>query len=315
MVFPFHKHTLHFLLIIIVSGYFYYSKENSFMKSATDLSGKMSICSDTIKLIEVTKNVQIRNYFQFLDSIISQYDSLTSYPLTEHLLVRANPWIIDTLRNTDYYRMKTRDSFVFNQKEMIVLRAGSTLEVPALAKAEKIISSFEKTYIDVNIPEFKLRIYEDSLLLHQFKIRVGRNEKKYLKMGARITDLRTIPGEGSIIGHVKNPDYYNPVNGNQYFSTRRDDNEVTKLPQIPFLETEINNVRNGQLIHPTTNPISLGKAYSNGCIGTSEEDAWVIYYHAPIGTKIIIRYHTVITDEFGEKQTLEDIYGYQKNKK
>ena len=52
--------------------------------------------------------------------------------------------------------------------------------------------------------------------------------------------------------------------------------KVTKLPQIPFIETEINGIRNGQLIHPTTNPETLNKAYSNGCIGTKEADAWVI---------------------------------------
>ena len=271
--------------------------------------------TDSILPILVKKDVRIKNYFQFIDSLVTHYDTLTSYRLTEHLLVRANPWIIDTLQNTDYYRMKAKDSLVYDQKEMIVFKAGSILEVPAFAKAEKIISLLEKTYIDINIPEYALRIYEDSLLQHQFTVRVGRNEKKYLKMGDRVTDLRTIKGNGSIVGHVKNPDYYNPANGHRYFSTRRDDNEVTKLPQIPFLETEVNGLRNGQLIHPTTNPISLGKAYSNGCIGTREADAWVIYYHAPIGTRLTIRYTTTIIDEFGEKQELKDIYGYQKIKK
>jgi L,D-transpeptidase ErfK/SrfK len=269
-----------------------------------------NLSTDSIQLILVKKDVRVKRYFQFIDSLVTQYDTLTSYPLTEHLLVRANPWILNTLQNTDYYRMKARDSFVYDQKEMIVIKAGSSVEVPAFAKSEKLISSLQQTYIDVNIPEYKLRIYEDSLLQYEFLVRVGRNEKKYLKMGDRITDLRTITGEGSIVDHVKNPDYYNPANGHQYFSTRRDDNEVTELPQIPFLETEINGIRNGQLIHPTTNPISLGKAYSNGCVGTSEADAWVIYYHAPVGTKINIRYDLNTLDESGEKRVLKDIYGY-----
>lgn len=317
------KYTLLVSLILFITTSFYYIQKQGFRNDPLPYDSTVrdsriepipSVIDDTAQIwvVTVKKDIPVKQYFPYLDSIVTLYDSITPYALSEHLLVRANPWIIDTLKNTDYYLMKARDSLVYNQQEMIVLREGSTIEVPAFAKAKKIISALEKTSIDVNIPEFKLRIYEDSLLLHQFTVRVGRNEKKYLKMGDRITDLRTITGEGSIVGHVKNPDYYNPANGHQYFSTRRDDNVRTKLPQIPFIETEINGVRNGQLIHPTTNPISLGKAYSNGCIGTSEADAWVLYYHAPIGTELKIRYDTTIIDASGEKQELKDIYGYKK---
>lgn len=273
------------------------------------------ISADTVKSILIAKDIPIKDYFQFIDSLVTHYDSITNYPLSEHLLVRANPWIIDTLQNTDYYIMKARDSFIYDQKEMIVLKVGSTLEIPSFVKAEKIKSSLKQTYIDVNIPEFKLRIYENSIMLFEFPIRVGRHEKKYLKMGNRVTDLRTVTGTGTIVRQAKNPDYYNPTNGHQYFSTNRDDKKVTKLPQIPFLETEINGIRNGQLIHPTTNPVSLGKAYSNGCIGTSEAAAWIIYYYAPIGTKVVIRYNRDVLDAFGETVLLEDIYGYQNDKK
>ena len=71
--------------------------------------------------IKIQKSVNLENYFEYLDSIVIKYDSLTAYDLSEHLLVRANPWIIDTLQNTDYYRMMARDSFVYNQKKLIVL--------------------------------------------------------------------------------------------------------------------------------------------------------------------------------------------------
>ena len=83
---------------------------------------------------------------------------------------------------------------------------------------------------------------------------------------------------------------------------------MTKLPQIPFIETKINGIRNGQLIHPTTNPITLSKAYSNGCIGTTEADAWVIYYYAPINTKVKIRYNLNVTNEKGGVIILKDVY-------
>lgn len=269
----------------------------------------------TIELnsVVIDKPITIENYFQFLDSIVTKYNALTSYNLSEHLLVRANPWIIESLKNTDYYIMKAKDSFVYNQKKMIVFRKGDLIVFPDSIKAHEILQSFEKTYIDINIPEYKLRIIEDSIELYKFPIRVGRPEWKYLKMADRIMDLKTKTGSGYIVNHVKNPDYFNPVDGQQYFVTRRDDNRITAMPQVPFLETEINGIRNGQLIHPTTNPITLQKAYSNGCIGTKEADIWVIYYYAPIGTKINIRYDLNIKDSLGEKRVLKDIYNKMNN--
>jgi len=288
---------------------------NSFSKN-TELnnqnSRKIRILQDTIQPIVLTKNVQIKNYFQYLDSIITAFNSNHSYAISEHVLVKHNPWIIDSLANTDYYRMMARDSFVYNQKDLIILSKGDQINIPDSLETIQLLDTFKNTWLDVNIPEFKFRIYENSTMLYEFPIRVGRNEKKYLKMGNRITDLKTIPGEGKIVAFVKNPDYYNPATGNQYFVTKRDDNKTTKLPQIPFIETEINGIRHGQLIHPTTNPITLNKAYSNGCIGTNEADAWIIYYYAPINTKIRIRYDLNVINEEGEKVVLKDIYGKMK---
>lgn len=265
------------------------------------------------KSILINKTVSVQNYFQFLDSVIKKYDSVTSYVLSEHLLVRANPWIIERLKNTDYYNMKAKDSFVYDQKSMLVFKKKDLLIIPDSALAKKILHSFKNTYLDVNIPEFKLRIIEDSNLLYNFPIRVGRPEKKFLKMANSVLDLRTKTGSGVIINHVRFPNYYNPVDGHQYFVTKRDDGNITKLPQIPFIETEINGIRNGQLIHATTNPNTLEKAYSNGCIGANEADTWVIYYYTPIGTKIKIRYDLDVVDSLGKKLLLKDIYNLKYN--
>lgn len=272
------------------------------------ITAKSIFIKDSINVIWVLKNIKVRDYFNYIDSLVNQHNLKANYLMTEHILVRANHWIIDTLANTDYYRMIKKDSFVYNQKEMIVLPKGSNILIPDSTVTSSILNSMNKTRIAINIPEFKLRIFQDSLLLYEFPVRVGRNEKKYLKMGNRITDLKTIAGNGEIVNHNRNPDYYNPVNGHQYYVTRRDDYKVTKLPQIPFIETEINGIRNGQLIHPTTNPNTLNKPYSNGCIGTSEADAWIIYYYAPISTKIDITYNLNRTNEKGETTILQDIY-------
>ena len=275
---------------------------------------KKEICSNdsAVNYVIINRNISIDTYFEFLDSIVKKYDSITPYKLTEHLLVRANPWIIDTLKNTDYYIMKAQGIRVNNQKEMVILNKGDTIFIPNNNLANKLLKVFNATVIDLNIPEYKMRILEDSTEKYVFTVRVGKNEKRYLETAGRIMDLKTKTGNGKIIGYNKNPDYINPVNGHHYFVTKRDDNEVTKLPRIPFIITEINGQRYGQLIHPTTNPITLGKAYSNGCIGTKESDAWVIYYHAPINTKITIRYDLHINDNDGNPIILKDIYNKEK---
>jgi L,D-transpeptidase ErfK/SrfK len=261
-----------------------------------------------LRHVLVNDTIRIERYFSYMDSLVTAYDSLTQYPLSEHLLVKSNSWIIDTLANTDYYRMVQRDSFVYDQRKMIVIKPDDSIIIPNPIEAYSIIEAIGKTRIDINLPEYKLRVYEDSMLLATYPIRIGQNKQKYLKMGDRLTDLKTKQGNGQIIGYRKNPDFYNPETGKQFFVTRRDDGKTTLMPQIPWIVTEINGIKNGQLIHPTTNPKSLGKAYSNGCIGVKESDAWLIYYQCPIGTKINIRYDLNVVDNNGTELLLEDIY-------
>ena len=264
--------------------------------------------------ITTPRDILVENYFQFMDSVIQKYDGLTHYKLSEHLIVHANSWILYTLQNTDYYRMKAQDSFVYDQRKMIILPRGSNIIIPTYGQAKPLIAELEKFSIDINIPEYKLRIFQGATKLYEFDIRVGRNEKKFLAMSGRIEDLRTKTGKGRIVQFFKDPGYFNPVNNQQYFITKRDDGKTTKLPKIPFLETEINGRRYGQLIHPTTNPSTLGKAYSNGCIGTREADAWTIYYYAPIQTRINIRYDLDVVDDQGKQYRLKDIYGYEESR-
>ena len=264
------------------------------------------------KLISVPNDICVSEYFPFIDSITLAYDSIVDYPLTEHLLVHANPWIIDTLANTDYYRMILRDSFVYDQGQCVVLKEGDKLKIPDSLSAGQILKNFKNTYLDINIPEYRLRIIRDSVEMYSFPIRVGQNRRRYLAMNDKVNDLRTKTGSGTIVRHARDPDYYNPTTGRRFHLTRRDDQKTTLMPQIPWIETEINGVRNGQMIHPTTNPETLGKAYSNGCIGTKEADGWVIYYHAPLGTEIHIRYDLKVKDSIGEEIELKDIYKLKK---
>lgn len=167
----------------------------------------------------MTRDIAVSQYFNYMDSLVMAYDSLVPYPLSEHLLVHANPWIIDTLANTDYYRMMARDSFVYDQRKMVVLKSSDSLMIPDSLSAASLKDSFKKTYLDINIPEFKLRIYQNTSLLFTFAIRVGKNTKKYLAMADKITDLRTLTGNGEIVCLERNPKFYNPVNQKRFYLT------------------------------------------------------------------------------------------------
>ena len=75
----------------------------------------------------VPRDIPVKSYFRFLKEIVAAYDTVVPYPLSEHLLVRANPWIIDTLENTDYYRRIQRNDTLLVQPDAIVLHGGDTL--------------------------------------------------------------------------------------------------------------------------------------------------------------------------------------------
>ncbi len=256
----------------------------------------------------LTWNVPIRSYFEYLDTVVSYYDRLLSYPISEHLVVRANPWIIDTLENTDYYRLMDRGIFHADPQSLIALRKGQLLVIPNKQQVDSLTEKMAATLIDVNIPEYKLRIYEGDRLSYTFPVRVGRNAKKFLAMAGRTVDLRTKTGTGKIVRIERDPVFINPTNNKRYSVTRRDDQKVTKLPRIPWLEPELNGIRYGHLIHPTTNPVTLGQAYSNGCVGMREADLWRLYYHAPLNTQVVFRYDLEVLNDAGDSIRLKDIY-------
>lgn len=266
-------------------------------------------------VIPVAQPVVVAGYFQFMDDLVQQYDSLVPYPLSEHLIVRANPWLLDTLENTDYYRQMERGNFVADQRKMVVLHPGDTLSLPGPKTAETLLSKIQNTRLDINIPAFQLHIIEGDSILYTFPVRVGKKQDKFLAMAGREVDLRTQTGSGEIVRINRFPVFYDPVTGQEFKYTKRDDRKTTRMPQIPWLEPAIEGRRIGQMIHPTTNPKTLGKAASNGCIGTREADAWRIYYHAPVGTKVTIRYDLMEITAQGDTLRWKDVYEYEKKGK
>lgn len=257
----------------------------------------------------VEQNIKIKDYFKYMDSLAHTFDTLVGYKLTPHIIVRANPWLIDTLESTDYYRQKEKGIFVYDQQQLIVLKLGDTLFIPTDSIAHLIIAKQAETVLDVNIPEFKLRIIEGNDTVRTFPVRVGQNRIRKWADYDKKAKLRTKTGNGKIINTYFKSTYVDPVSGETHDKTKRDDGDTTLLPLMPWLEPEINGESFGQLIHPTSNENTLGKAYSNGCIGTGEGSMWRIYYYAPLGTTVRVSYNLNVKDAVGEPVVLKDVYG------
>jgi len=283
--------------------------------AAASDSATLPVSEPPLARVPVSAPVSVTQFFKYMEDIVGQYDSLGNYTLSTNLLLRANPWILDTLVNTDYYIQMGRGNFVYDQKKMIVLKPGDTLLIPGPNTAAVLLDRMSKTWLDLNIPAYTMRIMEGDSMLHSVPVRVGKNQKKYLQMAGNTVDLRTRTGTGEIMRVNLNPMFFDPVTGKKYKVTKRDDLKTTQMPQIPWLEPSINGQRYGQLIHPTTNPRTLGKAASNGCIGTSEADAWRLYFFAPLGTKVHIRYDLMEISPQGDTLHFEDVYRLRNTRK
>lgn len=257
----------------------------------------------------IDSQIKMQAYFTYIDSLVAQYSSDTSSsPLNEYHLAHANPWLINRLYQTDYYLLKEKGIINKKQSDLVVLRSNDRFRIPEEAEIKRIDDQLANTLIDINLPEYTLRIIQYDSVLHKIPVRIGQERKKYLAMAQREVDLRTHIGIGEIIRVNKNPAFINPANNHIYRKTTRDDGIRTDMPTIPWLEPAINGIRHGQLIHPTTNPVTLGRKSSNGCIGTRECDGWLIYFHAPIGTKVIIRNDRHIIDSQGDTILLPQVY-------
>lgn len=258
--------------------------------------------------IQVNKDVPIHAYFSWMDSIVTVHNQMHNYLIDEYIIVHNNPWIIDTLANTDYYYLMDQGIFNEDSQSLIALKKDQVLVIPDSLQTQVLKAQLDATILELNIPEFRLRIVQNEKELYKFPVRVGKVGKRYMDMAKATVDMRTQPGVGEIIRVNKNPTYKNPLNNRKYVRTNRDDGKNTALPAIPWIEPSINGRSVGQLIHPTTNLATLNKAYSNGCIGLRESDAWIVYYYAPLGTKVDFKYELFGKNDAGETVEFKDIY-------
>jgi hypothetical protein len=256
----------------------------------------------------VENDVKIKDYFGYIDSICDFLGVFVLYKLDEHLLVQHNAWLIEAFQNTDYYRIKKEGISVYNQGNLVILHSNDTLFMPNLEEANIYLEKRKNTLIDINLPEFRLRILQNGEILHSFPIRVGQNGTRFMASVGKEVDMRTHIGKGEIAILHRNIVHVDPVSADTMMHTKRDDGVTTLMPIIPWIEPRINKQLYGQWIHPTTNPRTLGKAYSNGCMGMKEADAWVVYFNAPVGTPIRIRYDLESINVDGEILKFPDIY-------
>ncbi len=258
--------------------------------------------------ITIQKDVPISSYFKYMDSLIAEHNKNYNYAIDEYIIVQNNKWIIDTLAHTDYYYLKDKGIFNEDSQALIALKKEQVLVIPDSIETQKLRTQLNNTHLELNIPEFRLRIIQNEKEIYNFPVRVGKEGKKYMAMAKAQVDMKTKTGTGEIIRVNKNPTFANPTNNRKYNRTTRDDGKSTTLPAIPWLEPSIDGRSVGQLIHPTTNLSTLDKASSNGCIGLRESDAWIVYYYAPLGTKIISKYELEGEDEKGDTIKFDDIY-------
>lgn len=258
--------------------------------------------------VVINKDVPIRSYFKWMDSIVAEHNQTHNYSIDEYIIVHNNNWILDTLAHTDYYYLMDKGIFNEDSRSLIALKKDQVLVIPDSIETQNLRTQLCNTYLEINIPEFRLRIIQDEEEIYKFPVRVGKTGKKYMAMAKGEVDMRTKTGIGEIIRVNKEPVVANPVDNRKYEKTNRDDGKRTTLPVIPWLEPSINGRSVGQLIHPTTNLATLEKASSNGCIGLRESDAWIVYYYAPIGTKVVIKYELQGKNDAGETVEFKNIY-------
>ena len=279
-------------------------------EESTDIQEKLKILTEIV----VDKDVPIHSYFKWMDSVVAEHNNTHDYAIDEYIIVHNNPWIIDTLSHTDYYYLMDKGIFNEDSQSLIALKKDQVLVIPDSTETQNLKTRLENTSLEINIPEFRLRIIEEDKVIYKFPVRVGKVGKRYLAMAKATVDMRTKPGVGEIIRVNKNPEYKNPQNNLKYTKTNRDDGKRTGLPAIPWIEPAIDGRSLGQLIHPTTNMATLEKASSNGCIGLRESDAWIVYYYAPLGTKVVIKYELEGKNDAGEMVQFKDIYPGIENK-
>src|SRR5690554_2549259 len=143
--------------------------------------------------IVVNKDVPIRSYFKWMDGIVADYNQAHNYEVDEYIIVHNNKWIIDTLAHTDYYYLMDRGIFNEDSQSLLALTKNQVLVIPDSIQTQNIKAQLCNTSLELNIPEFRLRIIQNEKEIYKFPVRVGQTGKRYMAMAKATVDMRTKP--------------------------------------------------------------------------------------------------------------------------
>lgn len=148
--------------------------------------------------------------------------------------------------------------------------------------------------IDINIPEYMLRILAEDELIFEGLIGVGR------------TNYETPLGEFKILNRIENPIWY-----------PKGKDPVLPGPTNPLGRYWLGLSKKGYGIHGNIDPASIGKLASSGCIRMKNEDIQYLYHLIQVGTPVTIRYQTLFLEEKSHEEPylriLYDVYGLGSN--
>ena len=258
--------------------------------------------------VQLKGPVKFDQLHNLLDSLAAAHFPDDLLTLAPALLAWENPWLLDSIRQYDYYRARLNGSFIENLNEEILFHSAFSLKIPDNTRATVLKQIIRENRIDVNIPAFRLVVINRSDTLCSCPVRVGRNETMFLEAVGHEVDLRTPIGIGTVFKVRRYPRSVNLHTGEPYVKTLRDDGRITQMPGIPSLEPKLDGKRWGKMIHATTNQATLGKAWSHGCVGLTEACMWTLYFLAPEGTALAFRYDLGARGSSPDATGLPDIY-------
>jgi hypothetical protein len=131
----------------------------------------------------------------------------------------------------------------------------------------------EQWRVRVNIPEYKLYLYQGLELYRDYPIAVGKK------------DSPSPTGNFTVINKVRHPTWYPP---------ERKQPPVPPGPNNPLGKYWLGLNAPGYGIHGNSAPLSIGSPLSLGCFRMHNQDIEQLFWLIPVGTPVEIVYQTVL---------------------
>ena len=149
--------------------------------------------------------------------------------------------------------------------------------------------------IEINIPEFALRVYQGGAVVRTFPVGVGR------------PGFPTPVGEYKVINRMENPTWENPYLKEGAVRIKAGTDNPLGTRWLGFY----NDGRGEYGIHGTDNPSSVGKASSHGCIRMKIKDAESVFSLVEMGAPVSTTYRLYQLEQKGSTVVLKsfpDLY-------